>query len=306
MSSILLTGCSGFVGRHLLRKLEPNSYKRVVCLGRSECDEYSAMTSQGNFRFVRGSLLEVEKNERELAGVDTVVHMAAMTGKARPGDYFRVNVEGTRALVRLSQRLGVRRFLFISSIAVRFPDKSRYYYAQSKELAEELVRGSGLQFAILRPTIVLGQGSPGGEALARLARGAITVILGSGRTRVQPIHVDDLVDFIFAILDRDMFERETLELGGPEVITIEELLRKMHRLWHRSNGLVLKIPLAPLLPVLAILETVAYGSLPLTVGQLSSFRYDGTIKTNRLFEERLAGLKTIDQMLVSLGPGRAV
>jgi len=114
------------------------------------------------------------------------------------------------------------------------------------------------------------------------------------------------VDFIFAILDRDMFERETLELGGPEVITIEELLRKMHRLWHRSNGLVLKIPLAPLLPVLAILETVAYGSLPLTVGQLSSFRYDGTIKTNRLFEERLAGLKTIDQMLVSLGPGRAV
>ena len=304
--SILLTGCSGFVGRHLLRKLDPHKYKRVVCLGRSECAEYSALAGQANFKFIRGSLLEVERHERELAGVDTVVHMAAMTGKARPEDYFRVNVEGTRALIRVSQRLGVQRFLFISSIAASFPDKSRYYYAQSKEQAEELVRGSGLRFMILRPTIILGQGSPAGESLARLAEGAITMVLGNGRTRVQPIDVDDLVEFIFTVLDRDMFERETLELGGPEVITMEALLRKMHRLRHHREGRVLRIPLAPILPVLAILERVAYSALPLTVGQLSSFRYDGTIETNHLFQEKLAGLKTVDQMLAPFGPGRAV
>jgi hypothetical protein len=58
--------------------------------------------------------------------------------------------------------------------------------------------------------------------------------------------------------------------------------------------------------VLAILERVAYSALPLTVGQLSSFRYDGTIETNHLFQEKLAGLKTVDQMLAPFGPGRAV
>jgi hypothetical protein len=58
--------------------------------------------------------------------------------------------------------------------------------------------------------------------------------------------------------------------------------------------------------VLAVLEKLAYSALPLTVGQLSTFRYHGTIATNPLYQERLAGLKTVDQMLASSGPNRAV
>ena len=67
-----------------------------------------------------------------LRGCDTVVHLAAVTGKAKPTDYFRVNREGTRALVDAAKAAGVRQLLHVSTIAVKYRDEQRYFYAHSK------------------------------------------------------------------------------------------------------------------------------------------------------------------------------
>ncbi len=297
MNSVLITGCSGFVGANLIKRIDPRRYKNVYCQSRTEGKVPTALSVDADVQWIPCSLLDIGLYERKLAATDTVVHLAAATGKASPEEYFRVNVEGTRILAELCRRLGVQRFLYVSSIAVRFPDKSRYYYAQSKEQAEEVVRGSGLRYTIIRPTIILGPGAPVWMALSKLARLPVIPIFGDGKTLIQPIHVDDIVDFILSLLDRDMFHGETFELGGPQVITIEHLLKRIHLLRYHTHPRTLHIPLALLLSMLGLLEKLFFPLMPFTVGQLSSFRYNGTIEKNRLFEERFSHLKTIDEML---------
>jgi NADH dehydrogenase len=246
-----------------------------------------------------GSLRDIDAHERDLAGVDTIVHLAAATGKARPEEFFASNVEGTERLVQLCRRVGARRLLYVSSIAVRFPDKRHYYYAQSKEQAEEVVRRGGLQFTILRPTMVLGRGSPVYSGLAKLAQLPVLPIFGDGRTLIQPIHVDDLVACIIGLLDSDCFRGETLDVGGPEVISIEEFLKKIYRLHHDRAPRVIHIPLALLIPALTLLEKFAYPLLPFTLGQMSTFRFNGTAQKSPLTQEGSARFKTVDEMLAA-------
>src|SRR5205823_14764221 len=68
-------------------------------------------------------------------GIDTVIHLAAATGRLPPEEYFATNVDGTRDLLGQCRRAGVRNFLFVSTIAARFPDLKHYPYAQSKRAA---------------------------------------------------------------------------------------------------------------------------------------------------------------------------
>lgn len=300
MHTILITGASGFVATHMIKRLNAQKFKRVYCLSRPESKGALPASENQTVKFIRGNLLDGRPYERELAAADIVVHLAAATGKAKREEYFKTNVEGTRILTENCRRLGVPKFLYVSSIAVQFPDKNRYYYAQSKTEAEEVVRSSGLQFTILRPTIILGRNAPAWKPLAALARLPIIPIPGDGKTLIQPIAVEDVVNFILRVIERDAFRGDTLELGGPQAISMEEFLKKIHLLWHGTHPRTVRIPLAPLLPVLVILEALFGSLMPVTVGQLSSFRFDGTTTKNWLVEEASPRLQTIDEILASL------
>lgn len=299
MPNILITGASGSVGSHLLDRLNLRPYAKVYCLTRGEARALAGRSRGANIVPLRGDLLDLDRLTPGLDDLDTVVHLAAVTGKAPPEDYFRVNVEGTRALVEFCRKTGVKRFLSVSSIAVRFPDKTRYYYAQSKEQSEEIVRSSGLRYAILRPTIILGPVSSTWEGISKLAQLPVIPIFGDGKTPIQPIWVDDLVDFIGSVLEKDLFNGEAFDVGGPEIISMEEFLKKIHILRNAAARTV-HLPLALLIPLLSALEELFYSLLPLAVGQLSSFRCDGTTAPNRLYEERRAQLKPINEVLALL------
>jgi NADH dehydrogenase len=247
---------------------------------------------------VAADLLDGPRYRDALSSADVVLHLAALTGRASKQDHFRVNAIGTETLVDQCRRAGVQRILFASTIAVKFPDKKRYYYAQAKLRAEEAVRASTLRFAIIRPTIILGQGSAILTALEKLANFPLIPVFGNGKAMVQPIFVDDLVQFIMTILDEDRFHGETLEFGGPAALTIEELLQKIRFARKGSRGHPVHIPLSLLLGPLKAAEAIGLGGvLPVSVGQLSSFRYNGTIESNGLYENRRAVLRDVPQML---------
>ncbi|MBI3661797.1 MAG: NAD-dependent epimerase/dehydratase family protein [Acidobacteria bacterium] len=292
---VFLTGASGFLGRSLLSRLDPAKYEKLYCLSRSA----PPSAAPASVAWLRGGLADTSAYASALAGADCVIHLAAATGKLPPKEYFAVNAEGTRRLVKQCQQAGARNFLFVSSIAAGFPNQSRYYYAQSKAQAEEIVRASGLRYTIVRPTMIFGPGSPVLAGLAKLAALPVIPVFGNGTAPVQPIAVADLASFIAAIVDNDFFSGETLAFGGPDVIPIEELLRKIHLLLRRSNAKTLHVPLALLLPALTLLEVVAYPLLPLTVGQMATFRFDGTARPNPLWNERRSQLQSLDAMLAA-------
>jgi nucleoside-diphosphate-sugar epimerase len=294
--NVFVTGGGGFVGSRLLPALRRREHS-IIALDRSGSIRRETPGS-ADFQVVIGDLLDPAKYRGSLAASDIVLHLAASTGRATQEEHFRVNTIGTELLLEECQRAGVRKFLFVSSIAAAFPDTTHYYYAQAKVRAEEAVRRSTLRFAILRPTMVLGRGSPILSALEKLAVMPIIPVFGSGRTKVQPVYVEDLVEFILTVIDKDMFSNQTFEVGGPDVLTMEELLQSIRQARRGSDGAVVHVPFGLLLPALKAAEAGGLGRLlPLSVGQLSSFRYDGTVAPNPLYESRRKDSVDVRQML---------
>jgi NADH dehydrogenase len=262
--------------------------------------------SAAGMRCVRGDLLDVASYERELAGCDAVLHLAAATGKASPERHLRETAQGTEVLLEACRRAGVSRFLFVSSIAAAFPDKRDYPYAQAKERAERAVAASGLRYTIIRPTMVLGEGAPILASLSTLASLPVVLLPGSGIVTVQPIAVDDVVRAILTVVRTDRFEGETFAIGGPERLTMEELLQRVRLARKGRRGRVLRVPVGLIQAPLRAAERLGLrGIIPATAGQFTSFRQDGTAGANPLQQDILTNGVSITDMLAIAPRGEA-
>jgi len=270
--AIFVTGAFGFVGRHLLPHLAARS-RRVFALRRPN----SPAISLGDGVIpIEADLWHIERYAHALAECATVVHLAAATGKRPASEYFSVNTGGTARLLEACRAAGVRRFLFMSTIAATFPDRKHYPYAESKARAEDAVRTSGLDYVIVRPTVVLGPAAPAWKGLSALVRGAVIIVPGDGRTVMQPIDVGDLAASVADLVERFPPSDTIIELGGPDRVTVETLLRGIGRRRGARNPRLVHLPLRPLIGLLAGLEPLLLPLLPVTAGQMSAFRYDST------------------------------
>lgn len=269
MAGILLTGSTGFIGRRLAAALVPTAGSHLRLLVRDPSRLPAGLAPPAAVH--RGGCSDRAAVARATASACTIVHLAAQTGKASRDTIFEVNAEGTRRLVEAAKQAGAKRFLFVSSIATGFHDRRWYHYAEAKREAEQAVRESGLDWVIVRPTMVLGPGSPVQAALRRLASAPVGILFGSGRVPVQPIHVDDLVEVLARLLDQQSLGRALIEAGGPEVLPLGELLRRMRSASRGRPGPFLRLPVTPLRALLGMLDRRFARVLPVTAGQLASF-----------------------------------
>ncbi len=303
--SLFLTGVTGFVGRRLLARLDPERFDRVVCLVRradpelheqfqhSESEDSRRVTVE----WVVGNLGQPGGYASALQSCSHVLHLAAATGKASAEEYQRANVEGTRVLVEASQKARVERFVFVSSIAVRFPDQSHYHYAHSKAEAERIVREVDPTATTIRPTIIVGSGAPVLEGLSKLAGLPIMPVFGSGDVHVQPIDVLDLCDALSELLIADEWRGKTLELGGPESLRIEDFLARLRFARFGQGPRALHLPLGPIRALLGAVEPVLLPVLPLTAGQLATFANDGVAEPSEFHESRRSRLRPLQSSL---------
>src|SRR5438094_476958 len=140
MPRVFVTGGTGFLGSRVCGALKRRGIP-FAALDRSASLSQKLGGSDG-VEAVKADLLQPELYREALGKSEVVLHLAALTGRATEQEHFRVNAEGTETLLTECQQAGVQRILFVSSIATKFPDKSRYYYAQAKLRAEEAVRNS--------------------------------------------------------------------------------------------------------------------------------------------------------------------
>ncbi len=294
---LLVTGATGFVGRTFLSLLGSAGTppRTVRALVRGSCELPPGVVP------VRGDLADARSLAAALAGVTSVVHLAARTRKARPREFFETNVEGTRRLLEAARGAGVEVFVHTSSIAATYPDKRAYPYAESKERAEELVRASGLRHAILRPTIVLGPDAPAAAALCSMARLPLLPVFGAAR--VQPVHVTDVARGLVALLERverGQSVEGAFDLGGPEALSFEELLRRLSRALRGRDPRVLHVPLYPTRLALAVLEPLLLPLLPVTAGQLAAFANDGVVREGNLWRELAPDMRALELVLAEV------
>jgi nucleoside-diphosphate-sugar epimerase len=272
MPALFVTGATGFVGRALVERIAARNDVTVTALVR----RVPTAPDNSAVRYVQGDLLGTDGWRSDL-GADTVLHMAAATGKLPREVIHRVNADATERLLELARVARVERFLFVSSIAAKFADAPHYHYAASKRAAERMVLDSPLRTLIVRPTMVLGRGSPIGRKLRMLATSPVMPVFGDGHARIQPVHVDDFAAMLLDLATSDVFDGRIVEAGGPDAIEIETFLRTVRRAVRGADGTALHVPAGPLRAVLALVERVSVNLVPFTAGQLASFTNDGTV-----------------------------
>ena len=293
---IIVTGASGFIGRALVSRLREAQCGEVLCLSRSAGSRLPADSGR-SFKWVRGDILQPDGFREELRGSDVVFHLAASTGNSSEEVHRRVNYEGTRLLTDACREAGVRRMIYVSSIAAAYKDLSDYPYARSKRDAEQVVESSGLDATIVRPTIVLGKGSPIAATLLKLAALPLVPVFGKGTVRIQPIHVDDVARGLVESAVEAGTIGEIVELGGPQVITWDDFFRLARQVSGKGKTRLIHLPLWFVLPVLRSLERVAGSRMPVTAGQLSAFRHEGTSNENFIHDRLKPEMRNLEEMI---------
>lgn len=218
---VLVTGASGFIGRPLVRRLVAHGH-RVRGLAR-RADVAAALPGA---EVELGDMRDAGAVDRATRGMDAVVHLACATGVAREPVARDVNVTGTRRLLDAARVNGARRVVFVSSISATRERMGPY--GRTKREGEALVAASGLEWVILRPSLVYGSGSAG--LFARLQRSLaapVMPVIGDGAIELDPVHVDDVCDVIEQCLVRPDVIGRTYDVLGPDRVTFEQLLRRL-------------------------------------------------------------------------------
>ena len=265
---ILVTGGTGFVGGHLIRRLRRDALP-VRALARHP-DSAHALIDLG-VEVVPGDIADKTTIEKAVEGIERVVHLVGIIQEAPRVTFRTVHVEGTRNMVEAARKAGVLHFFHQSALGTRPGAKSEYH--RTKWDAEELVRKSGIPFTILRPSLIYGPGDGFTSRLSEVLRRApVMPVIGSGKSRVQPIYIDDVVSCMIKALTDNAFLNEIYEIGGPQQLTYEEVMVEI------AKGLGLKrpavhLPLFILEPMARALESVL-SNPPLTTDQIVMLQED--------------------------------
>lgn len=235
---ILVTGAAGFVGRHLVAQLLGRGLA-VRCLVPPGRDVASLMhAGLPRPELAGGHLLDEESLYRAVTGVHVVFHLASAQWWGRTRDLQRYEVAGARNLVRAARAARVGRIITLSHLGAA--REAAWPLLQAKGVVENTLRQSGLAWTIVRSAMAFGEDDSFINAmlLSLRANPLFFAMPGQGEVVLQPIHVDDLVQALTACLDRIALVDHLLEIGGPEYISLRDLLRTLMRLWNMPRLLV--------------------------------------------------------------------
>jgi uncharacterized protein YbjT (DUF2867 family) len=266
---VLVTGGTGFVGPHVVRAIQDAGH------------DVRALVRKGSVpgtEAAQGDMTDAESLRRAVQGVDAVVHLVAIR-QGRQEQFQRIMVDGTRDLLAAARDAGAGRFVQMSALGTTEESKDLVPYYRAKWLQEGLVRESGLEHVIFRPSFVFGKDGgiiPTFRTLAKVA--PVTPIVGSGKQRIQPIWLDDVAAYFARALDRPEATNRTFELGGPDVVSWDEFWARLKRALGVRRPSV-HVPMA-LMRANALVTERLPGDIPLTRDLLKMLEHGDNVVTN--------------------------
>lgn len=261
---LFVTGASGGLGRTLVELLTARGHV-VTLLSRREPPAQPGR--QSGVAAIKGDLLDSSTYLTALRGHDAVLHLAAVTHSVDPDYYYAVNAHGTEALLDAARQAGVRRFLHVSTCAVGAACGA---YGDSKALAEDAVRASGLDWTILRPAEVYGASDREavGQTIAAVRAGFLVPCVVHAEAKLAPVHRDDVLIAICAAVDNPASSRKAYVLAGPEVFTQRGMIAMLREVFP-GNRLVVPVPVAALRVAAGIFRLLGLKRPPFVPDQIS-------------------------------------
>jgi len=273
---ILITGASGYVGRHLAAELRSRG---LVVRGLVRDPRRAAPLGALDVDLFTGDVLRPASLHLACDGVDTVVHLVGLLREGWRTTFRHVVVEGSRNVIDACRDQGVARIAYVSALGATAGSPSRYF--ASKATVEEMVRNSGLAYQIWRPSLMLGRGEKLTDDLSRLLRlsPVMPVLRLPDEGRMQPLMVTDAVEIMADLLSADDAWGQTFAIAGREPLTLAEISDKIAAALGR-RPMRLPMPGRAVQVAARLLQPVA-PLLPVTADQLHMLAADGTTADTR-------------------------
>jgi uncharacterized protein YbjT (DUF2867 family) len=226
---ILVTGGTGFVGRHVVHALRAED-RPVRALVRDPSSDQAGTLANWGCELAEGDVTDAASLRRAVEGCEQVIHLVAIIADPRREPFERVMKQGTRDLVAAAKEADVRRFVLMSALGTDERSKDLVPYYGAKWDMEQTVKASGLDHVIYRPSFVFGKEGGILQLFIRQVRLApVTPVAGNGQRRLQPIWVEDVAQFFARSLDHEEARGRTFDLGGPDQITWNDFLARLRR-----------------------------------------------------------------------------
>lgn len=220
MATILVLGGSGFVGRHVCAALAARGLRlRVPTRSRERAKH---LTMLPTCETIAADVHDPAALKTLLSGCDAVVNLVGVLHGGRGNRGFESAHTGlAQKLVTACRETGVRRVLHMSALNAAVDGPSAYL--RSKGVAEEIMRGSGLDVTIFRPSVIFGREDQFLNLFARILKSAPVLIVPMGNAKFQPVHAGDVAQAFATAYARREAIGQTYDLAGPRVWTMREL-----------------------------------------------------------------------------------
>jgi nucleoside-diphosphate-sugar epimerase len=233
---IVVTGGTGFIGREVVARLLAGGHDLAVTTRDPSKDPWD-----GRVKVEQAFAGDAITLAKAFTRADVVVHAIQFPNHpvedpSKGRTYMEVDGKGTEVAVRAAQRVGVRRFVYVSGAGAGQGRPQTWF--QAKDRAEAAIRESGLQYAILRPSWIYGPNDRSMNRFVTFCRHLpIVPVIGDGTTPVYPIHVDDVARCLAEAATREDATALTLELGGARM-TMDEIVRTLQQVLKKRRPLL--------------------------------------------------------------------
>ena len=258
---IFISGGTGFVGGHVCRALLGRGHELRLLVHRREG------VAESGIELFEGDVTRPGSFVEGLNGCDAVVNLVGIIREfpSKGVTFEKLHVQGTEAMLEVTRKAGISRYLQMSALGARPAAVSAYH--RTKWLAEESVRGSGLEWTIFRPSLIFGPHDAFINMLAAQLRLApVMPVIGSGGYRLQPIHADDVARCFALALEMSGSIGRTYELCGFDRPSYEELLDMIATAMGRSRPFKPHLPLGLMKMIIPFAQGIP--QFPITMDQL--------------------------------------
>jgi len=278
---ILVFGASGQIGRHLIRKFTKNNYK-VFAVTRNIHKKGYILKTQANPGYLEvGELksFDIDKIKSFIANCSVCINLIGILFEKRKNQFHSIHSDFPNLLSKLCNKLEIEQFIHLSSLGIESAINSDY--AMSKILGEKAVKKNFNKSTIVKPSVCYSVDDNFTTSLMTLLnRLPVMPLYYEGKTKFTPIHVTDLANIIFELVERKI-TGEIIECVGPEILTFKEIIKKLLYSMEK-NRLLVSIPLPLAKIIVKILEKTPKPLI--TTDQLNLLKHDnilsGKYKTN--------------------------
>ncbi len=276
---VTVFGASGFVGRHVVRELASRGWRVRAAVRRPHLAQFlqplgvvgQIQLTQANVRY-RPSVAEA------VEGADAVVNLVGILAEEGQQSFEGVQAAGARNVAEMAAKAGIDQVVHVSAVGADAESESEY--ARTKADGENAFREHCPHATILRPSIIFGPQDDFFNRFAAMSRTSpFLPLIGGGKTKFQPIYVDDVADSVAKVLSEPSLGGRTYELGGPEVKTFKELLQLMLRIIGRRRALIpVPFPIATAMGQVGdAVSVLPFVKAPITADQVVLLKQDNIV-----------------------------